>query len=300
MRHIETFTSIAALADAPALTTGAVRRYLATGCCGAAFATTLLASGGVYADGTPTTQDLLRDCNNKTDSCTFTPTRHWTDIGNLHQVGDAAYNCTQADQQVTINWSETTGTSTTAGVSVTAEAGFWKIVSVAVTASYSKTWEASSTFGQAPTQTVNPGNVGWVVRGTAMQHVIGDYELHYGHRVWGHFIWYVKGVQFDGPIPGADGQGKLVFEQAPMTAAERAKYCNAARPPAGVRLARAGGNSPRGSVVRAKVKLDPRRGRGRVLSPGRVSGQPGRAAIRVQFSDAGGAAKRAAPRNKRR
>jgi hypothetical protein len=77
-------------------------------------------------DEQPTTRELLEQCDNGTDKCVFHPAGAPVDsMGEPHQVGDSAFNCTKDMQRSAVGWSDTTGETNTVGVSMSAEYGTW-------------------------------------------------------------------------------------------------------------------------------------------------------------------------------
>lgn len=174
-------------------------------------------------ESAPTTRELLDKCDNGTDSCVFHPDGPATDsMGEAHQVGDSAYNCTQDLQRSSIAWADTTGQSNSVGVSLSAEYGFAEVFKVAIETSYGHTWESSHTETDTTNVDVRPGEVGWVTREAAMQHVAGTYELHFPDPFYGHYIWYVP-MDATGPNPNAPST--KTQHTRPMTEQEKAEHC---------------------------------------------------------------------------
>lgn len=182
-----------------------------------------LSAPAAQAEDGPTGRELLDKCDEGTDVCDFHPDGPpELFIGDLHQVGDTSYNCTEDLQRSTIKWSETTGESNSFGVSLTAEYGFAEVFKVSITTSYEHTWETSSTFGQDENVDVRPGEKGWVERGTEMYRVNGTYEMHFPDRFYDHYIWYQP---FQAVGPKKDASGTVTKKTAPMTDEEKAAHC---------------------------------------------------------------------------
>ncbi|MEV8378483.1 hypothetical protein AB0P21_37440 [Kribbella sp. NPDC056861] len=185
-------------------------------------ATTLTAAPAFAADG-PTGRELLEKCDQGTDTCTFHPYGPPEVFrGDVHQVGDAVYNCTADLQRSTVKWSETTGESNSFGVSVSAEYGFSEVFKVSIETSYQHTWETSSTVGQDDSVDVRPGEKGWVERATEMSRVKGQYEMHFPDKYYDHYIWY---QEFEAVGPVKDAKGLITKKTAPMSAEEKAQHC---------------------------------------------------------------------------
>jgi hypothetical protein len=171
----------------------------------------------------PTIRELLDKCDNGTDSCVFHPDGPATDsMGEAHQVGDSAYNCTSDLQRSSISWADTTGESNSVGVSLSAEAGFADVFKVSIETSYGHTWESSHTETATTNVDVRPGEVGWVTRESQMQRVTGTYELHFPDRFRGHYIWYAP---FDATGPKPDAPSTKTQHTRPMTEQEKAEHC---------------------------------------------------------------------------
>jgi hypothetical protein len=184
------------------------------------------------AEDQPTVQELLEACD-WADYCAFKPADFWQTVSDEHQVGDSAWNCSSTDQALEIGWSETKGSSNSVGVAVTAEASFFETLSVAVETSYSYTWEISHTWGQNAVLSVPPNSVGWVTRGTPEVNTLGQYELHFGERYYGHYYWYVDDYVQTGP--DTEGTGQLAYHNRDMTEQEVAAHCSSSDP-SGVQL----------------------------------------------------------------
>jgi hypothetical protein len=185
-------------------------------------ATTMTAAPAFAADG-PTGRELLDKCDNGTDSCVFHPYGPpETFQGDVHQVGDTVFNCTADLQRSTVKWSETTGESNTFGVSLSAEYGFSEVFKVSIEVSYQHTWETSNTFGQDDSVDVRPGEKGWIERGTQMNRVKGQYEMHFPDRYYDHYIWY---QDFEAVGPVKDAPGMITKRTAAMTPEEKTQHC---------------------------------------------------------------------------
>ena len=184
---------------------------------------TALAPTVAQAEEQPTARELLDKCDNGTDSCVFHPDGPPSDsMGEAHQVGDSAFNCTQDLQRSTVGWSDTTGESNSLGVSLSAEYGFSEVFKVTIQTSYEHTWESSHTEEQQTNVEVKPGEVGWITREAAMEEVQGTYEMHFEDKFYGHYIWYVP---FDATGPKADAPSTKTQHTRPMTDEEKSQHC---------------------------------------------------------------------------
>ena len=159
---------------------------------GATALTPASASAAQTADDQPTTRELLEQCDNGTDKCVFHPAGAPVEsMGEAHQVGDMAFNCTTEKQRSSVQWSDTTGETNTVGVSMKAQYGFTKLFSVTIEASYSHSWSSEHTETEQTNVEVPAGEVGWITREAAMEEVNGTYEMHFEDKFYGHHIWYV-------------------------------------------------------------------------------------------------------------
>ncbi|MEU6255394.1 hypothetical protein [Streptomyces sp. NPDC047043] len=185
----------------------------------------LMAAPQASAADSPTTKELLDACS-WADLCEFHATNYWTYTGPNHQVGTTAYNCASQTNQHRIDWSDTTGSTNTFGISISASYEFFKVFTVGVETSYSHSWEASHTDTESNTVNVPAGYKGWIERGTAKQQATGWYEIHFGKRYYGHYIWYVNNYQSSGFNSDSPNKGYVNFKDAKMTSGERSAHCN--------------------------------------------------------------------------
>ncbi|WP_105968149.1 hypothetical protein [Streptomyces geranii] len=183
----------------------------------------LIAAPSASADTDPGPARLLQACNNhETDVCEFHPQSYTSYIGPIHTVGDLLYNCGRNVNTTTVNWTDTTGSTNSVGVSLGASMEIEKIFKIEIETTYTHTWLTSHTTGQTTTINVSPGDVGWIKRGTAKQQATGWWEIHFGKRFYGHYIWYINNYKESGPT------GKTGFvapDDRVMTSAERSSHC---------------------------------------------------------------------------
>jgi len=184
----------------------------------------LLAAPSASAEDTPSTRQLLEACS-WADLCEFHPQSYWTYTGPKHQVGSTAFNCGSQVNQHRIDWSETTGTTNSVGVSVEVTAKYWNAFEISVESTYRHDWTTSHTDTESDTVNVPPGSKGWLERGTAKQQATGWYEIHFPSRYYGHYVWYVHDYQSSGFVGDRPDLGYVNQKDAPMTAGERAAHC---------------------------------------------------------------------------
>ncbi|WP_329223465.1 hypothetical protein OG352_38980 [Streptomyces sp. NBC_01485] len=206
---------------------GSTKRFSRTA--GAVAALTLGASlmaapQSAFAADSPTTKELLDACG-WADFCQFHPQSYWTYTGPNHQVGSTAFNCASQTNDHRVDWQDTTGSTNSVGVSITATASFWKTYEVSVQASYGHSWEVSHTDTESNTIHIPAGYKGWIERGTSKQQAKGWYELHFGKRYYGHYIWYVYDYQSSGYNTDRPGGGYVNFKDAKMSQTERNQHC---------------------------------------------------------------------------
>jgi hypothetical protein len=185
---------------------------------GAAF----VSSPAAFADDGPTTAQLLQSCD-WADYCQFHPQSYTTYIGPSHQVGPLVYNCGSLTNSQTISWSDTTGSTNSVGVAITASYKFSEVFEASIQVSYEHTWSTSHTDSQSDTVNVPSKYAGWMVRGTAKQKATGWYELHYGKPYYGHYIWYVYNYTESGFDTDNPNAGYVTFHDRAMTSSERSQ-----------------------------------------------------------------------------
>ena len=175
------------------------------------------------AEDQPTRDQLIADCASGEGKCSFNePTLGKAYLGDFRQVSNSLYNCSTSDATQSMGWSDTVGSTDSAGVSVTAGGKFAGLIDLSVTATYSHTWSSSHTENSSLNMTVKPGEVGWISRAQVMQTVSGTWQTHYDSPKWGHYYWFVPDT-VTGPAPnGTDGQSNAVtVKTRKMTAAEK-------------------------------------------------------------------------------
>ncbi|GAO08168.1 hypothetical protein TPA0598_03_06290 [Streptomyces lydicamycinicus] len=175
------------------------------------------------AEDQPTRDQLIADCASGEGKCSFNePTLGKAYLGDFRQVSNSLYNCSTSDATQSMGWSDTVGSTDSAGVSVTAGGKIAGLIDLSVTATYSHTWSSSHTENSSLNMTVKPGEVGWISRAQVMQTVSGTWQTHYDSPKWGHYYWFVPDT-VTGPAPnGTDGQSNAVtVKTRKMTAAEK-------------------------------------------------------------------------------
>ena len=189
-----------------------------------ALATALIAGGSVpaSADSGPTPIELLEKCDNGTDSCVFHVNGSPDVFYETTAVVGTWANCTSKSQTGSINWSKTTTSSNSAGISVKYIAGATKAFMVGFKIAYQHEWTESKTDSDTTSIDVPAGHIGRIWHSRQMERVNGQYELHFGKRFYGHYIWYQP---FTMTSPKSDGNDSVAAKSTPMTAQERQVYC---------------------------------------------------------------------------
>jgi hypothetical protein len=183
-----------------------------------------------FATG-PTRKNLLDLCDNGSDSCDFHPETGLNEsYRDYHEVA-RIYNCSPSPQTRTLAWADTTAGSITLTTEVSVTAGFsvqaLAKLEATVKQTFAKQWSWASTF--TDTSAVAVGAWSWAAldRNPKLQSVGGYYELHFGSRRWGHYIWYVRDFIGTGPVPQDAGVTRVRGNV--MTDAERAANCSTTR-----------------------------------------------------------------------
>lgn len=186
-----------------------------------------LAPVTAHAETLPTDEQLLARCN-QADFCKFTARSLGQGFyGDEHTVGPTVNNCGGTVTR-TWGWSETTGQQTSANVSASVASALWEPISVSVSATFGKTFERNSTVSDSYTQTLTPFTKAWVTRRTGAAVITGDWELHFGSRYFGHYIWYDKNYSSKVGNPSYD---EINLHFRTMTPAEIRQHCPEAGSP---------------------------------------------------------------------
>ncbi|MEN8651622.1 hypothetical protein ABCR94_13570 [Streptomyces sp. 21So2-11] len=180
------------------------------------------------AEDQPTREQLIADCASGEGKCTFnSPEIGEAYLGESRQVSDLLYNCTTSPASQSMSWADTVGSSHSFGTSVTVGGGIEGIITASVTATYNYTWQSSHTETSAFTETVQPGEVGWISRAQLMQKISGTWQTHYDDPKWGHYYWFTDDVITGPATNGTDGKHSAVLVKSrKMTDAEK-KSCSA-------------------------------------------------------------------------
>ncbi|MEU3189781.1 hypothetical protein ABZ686_03870 [Streptomyces sp. NPDC006992] len=193
----------------------------------AALGVVAAAAAPASAEEQPTRTQLIADCDSGAGKCTFNePKLGEAYLGSFHQVSDSLYNCTTSPATQSMTWSDTVGSTDSAGVSVTAGGKIAGIIDLSVTATYSHTWSSTHSESSSVNMTVRPGEVGWISRAQVMQKVSGTWQTHYDDPKWGHYYWFVPDV-ITGPAPnGTDGQSNAVVVKTRKMTDEEKQSCS--------------------------------------------------------------------------
>ncbi|MBM4795765.1 hypothetical protein HXP44_27840 [Streptomyces sioyaensis] len=180
------------------------------------------------ADDGPAREQLIADCASGDGKCSFNePKLGKAYLGDFRQVSNSLYNCSTSNATQSMGWSDTVGSTDSAGVSVTAGGKIAGLIDLSVTATYNHTWSSSHTEDSSLNMTVKPGEVGWISRAQVMQTVSGTWQTHYDSPKWGHYFWFVPDKVTGPAANGTDGQSNAVtVKTRKMTTAEK-KSCSA-------------------------------------------------------------------------
>lgn len=184
-------------------------------------------AGPAVADDGPAREQLIADCASGDGKCSFNePVLGKAFLGDFRQVSHSLYNCSTSDATQSMGWSDTVGSTDSAGVSVTAGGKIAGLIDLSVTATYSHTWSSSHTENSSLNMTVKPGEVGWISRAQVMQTVSGTWQTHYDSPKWGHYFWFVPDKVTGPAANGTDGRSNAVtVKTRKMTTAEK-KSCS--------------------------------------------------------------------------
>jgi hypothetical protein len=207
-----------------------ITRTLAVGlfAASAAIAISVGATGAAWADDTPpTSMELLDECNKSTDLCVFHPNGGpELYVGDAHQVGDTLFNCGPGQATKEVTWIDATGETDSVSLSfiVATEGGgadgWVGAFKTEFEITYGHKWGTTESTNRTTPVAVEAGDKGWLVRATPMQRISGTYELHFGSRFHGHYIWYVP-FTVEGAAPEGGSVDVVAQHTAPMTDDEK-------------------------------------------------------------------------------
>ncbi|MEV5850436.1 hypothetical protein AB0M32_51640 [Streptomyces sp. NPDC051985] len=184
----------------------------------------LLAVPQSFAASSPTPKELLDACS-WADLCQFHPQSYQEYTGPRHQVGRTAYNCGSQTNQHRIDWSDTTSSTNSIGVSISVGAKFWNVFESEIETTYRHDWTTSHTDTESDTLNIPAGSKGWIERGTSKQQATGWYEIHFGKRYYGHYIWYINNYKSSGYDVDNSSKGYINFKDTRMTSTEFNQHC---------------------------------------------------------------------------
>ncbi|MFC4465974.1 hypothetical protein ACFPH6_15815 [Streptomyces xiangluensis] len=161
----------------------------------------------------PTVAQLLEQCNNGTDRCEFHVESVEKYLGPEQRVTSDAYNCTSVNQNISKTWSDTTttGTSTTQTIEF---GGAFEAFTAGFSSATGKTWEKSHTETHTESLWIGPRKKGWLTHRAHMVKSHGYYQLNFGDRYYGHYVWYVNDVTMTGIDPDNTYGESPVFREA--------------------------------------------------------------------------------------
>ncbi|AZZ55953.1 hypothetical protein C5E08_08715 [Rathayibacter iranicus] len=164
------------------------------------------------ADDRPTVTQLLELCNKGTpDSCVFHP-RRVEIFDSPPQLAGSSTNCSPYNATRVIRYDALSGTTNTWGVEVNARTKLGEAFEVGVSATVQHQWLWTDTRGDEIRQDIGPRGAVNIWAAKQSTRVAGTWEIHFGSRYFGHYIWYV-----DGSVTGqVVGQGwEFRTEQVP-------------------------------------------------------------------------------------
>ncbi|WP_370948476.1 hypothetical protein AB5J62_13040 [Amycolatopsis sp. cg5] len=152
------------------------------------------------AEDTPTTRELFDQCNQgRTDLCVFHPTGPAQKYRAPYELVGKSKNCTKNNSTRVIRWESTAGTKTSVGeeISVTVKAG--EIFEASYKQSFGEEWSWVKTKADEVRQDIGPHQAVNIYAAPMRTKVKGKFEMHFGSRYYGHYIWYTPEIEVDGP-----------------------------------------------------------------------------------------------------
>ena len=157
-------------------------------------------SSSLAARERPTPRMLLMQCENRANTCVFHPRGPLRKrLGPRKRVSSTSVNCSSRVQRYSKSWTHTVGTSYTVGLETDAGVGIEEM-SFAIKASYSKTWQRSTSVTDSQNVDVPPHGVGFISRAALRQRVHGTWEILLQDSYFGHYVWYIRHFRASGPV----------------------------------------------------------------------------------------------------
>ncbi|WP_229698671.1 hypothetical protein [Wenjunlia tyrosinilytica] len=165
------------------------------------------------AESSPGVRALLEACGHKTDVCDFHPEGSPTVYTGARELAGSATNCTDDKMTRWIEWSTLQTTKNSVGLEMSAEAGFGEVFKVGFKVAYNREWGWEKGKTDRMLQELSPKRAVNIFVAPVRQSVRGTYELHFGYRYYGHYYWYVRNVEVNGPADS--GAINLITEKTP-------------------------------------------------------------------------------------
>jgi hypothetical protein len=175
-----------------------------------------------FAETTPTSIQLLQKCDNGADYCVFHVAGAAEDFWETEEIVGQTANCTYGIQDASISWTKSAFSSNSIGTSLKFIAGASKAFLNGFKIAYSHEWTESTTNSDTTKISIPPRSMGRVYHSNEMEHVSGQFELHFKKRFHDHYYWYVPMTETS---PVTTGTGNVTTKSTPLTADERAAYC---------------------------------------------------------------------------
>jgi hypothetical protein len=175
-----------------------------------------------WADPTPTSIELLEECDRGADYCVFhvegVAETFWA---TTDMVGQTA-NCTAESQDASVVWTKSTFSSNSITSSLKVIVGATKAFMNGFKIAYSREWTDTTTDSDTTKITIPSGYMGRVYHARQMERIHGQYELHFGSRFHGHYYWYVPMTMTS---PRTGGTDQITTRSDSLTGQARATYC---------------------------------------------------------------------------
>ncbi|MDG4762863.1 hypothetical protein O7632_01840 [Solwaraspora sp. WMMD406] len=179
-----------------------------------------------FWDG-PSRQELFDRCDSRAEYCRFEPTAAVTESAAGFREVARHWNCTPYDNNLSVEWSDTTGGSISMATEVSATASFGigalGNVSASISQSIGREWNWESTVSR--TTSLDAGPMGWAAldRSPKLQTVQGTIEMKLKNSAWGRKEWHIWDFKATVEVPGHLGVTRS--RGGPMTEAEIAALC---------------------------------------------------------------------------
>jgi hypothetical protein len=184
--------------------------------------------------------EILNELCNKVNSakCTFKPTNRTKTLSQSHVVSGTMplANCTPDDTDQHIKSGDVVGTSNSIGLEFGTDIeNNWIIgkVTLSIKAKYEHEWTYKRTFDYEVSWTAKPGWLTWIAGTNPVVRDTGDFTLTLGGdppRTPPNTTWNLRGVSFETPDPGRDGDGTFVPDARELSPDEYASICKHKKP----------------------------------------------------------------------